>query len=181
MPMEIWREIDEFPGYSISSRGRVMNDDTDRLLALTRNQNGIVQVGLMRDGTQYKRSVAVLVANAFLSDADRPETFDTPINLDGDRMNNTVENLMWRPRHFAIKYHRQFKTDHILLKMTIEDEKTGTRYRNSRAAAMDNGLLERDVETAVNNGSYVWPTYQTFRVIDERARGGRGERLSYRR
>ena len=67
----------------------------------------MVFVGLFRDQEQYKRSVALLVAKAFLKQPS--EFFDTPINLNGDRLDNQVINLMWRPRWFAIKYNRQFR------------------------------------------------------------------------
>src|SRR3954463_11128186 len=122
-----FKPIDGFPGYSISSYGRVRNDETDRILALTRNQHGVVQVGLMRDGLQYKRGVALLVARAFL-DPPAIETFDTPINLDGDRCNNHIDNLMWRPRWFAVKFHQQFDGHIPKINEPIQEIHTGLRF-----------------------------------------------------
>src|SRR4051794_2006535 len=138
--MEIWREIPDFPGYSVSNMGRVRNDDTRRIMALSRNQYGILYVGLTYGREQFKRSVAVLVADHFLPTFES-DAFDTPIHLNGDRSDCRAENLMWRPRDFAIRFHKQFRNDRILVKKTIEDLKTGERFRNSMAVAQRFGLL----------------------------------------
>lgn len=167
--MEIWRTIPDFPGYSVSNMGRVRNDDTGRLMALSRNQYGILYVGLVQGREQYKRSVAVLVAELFLPTWES-DAFDTPIHLNGDRTDCRVENLMWRPRDFAIRYHKQFRNDRVLIKRTIEDEKTGERFRNSKAVAQRFGLLEYDIERAIEMRSPVWPTFQNFRIVADRDR-----------
>lgn len=165
---EQWEEIPEFFGYSVSDHGRVRNDDTKRILTLLVNQSGLVNVGLTRGRVQYKRSVALLVAKAFL-EPPMDRSFNTPINLDGDRRNNAARNLVWRPRWFAAKYNSQMRIGHVSLRMTIEDVRTGERFRNTKAAAVRFGLLERDIADAIANRTYVWPTYQTFRIVpDER-------------
>lgn len=164
-----WAPIPDFPGYSVNYLGEVRNDDTGgRLLVLTmnRSRNGLVQVGLMKDGTQYKRGVALLVANAFLDPPAIP-TFDTPINLDGDRTNNHVENLMWRPRWFAIKYHSQFHQERRGFADPIVDVDTGEIFHDSFAAAKKYGLLDREILMATLNRTYVWPTYQRFRLAHQ--------------
>lgn len=161
---EEWRSIYEFPGYSVSSHGRVRNDDNERIMTLLRNQQGIINVGLSKNKKQYKRSVTLLVANAFL-DPPVPASFDTPINLDGDRSNNYVSNLMWRPRWFAAKYHAQFHNGQRGYKVPIEDVATGQRFPTSWEAAIEFGLIDREIFTATENRTYVWPTYQIFRVV----------------
>ena len=167
--MEDWREITEFPGYSVSDCGRVRNDETGRILVIQVNQTGVPNVGLVKnpgtpDRTQCKRSVALLVASTFLP-LHEQESFDTPINLDGDRLNNHVHNLMWRPRWFAVRYFEQFRSSMRWGFYTpIEDQK-GERYENSWEAALKNGLLDQDIYIAALNHTYVWPTYQVFRVL----------------
>lgn len=159
-----WREIEDFPGYSVNKFGDVRNDDTGRLLALQRNQHGIINVGLVRGGLQYKRSVALLVCRAWLEDA--LEAFDTPIHLDGDSSNNHIDNLMWRPRWFAVKYQRQFSDPNIPhIREQIQDTTTGYRYNNSMEAATTFGLLDKEIRESIIQRTYVWPTYQRFRVV----------------
>lgn len=160
-----WKPIEEFPGYSISHDGKVHNDDTHRIMTLMRNQDGVIHVGLMRDGVQYKRGVALLVAKAFLP-PPMPSSFDTPIHLDGDRFNNHAENLMWRPRWFAILYHKQFHNDKRGFRESIIEINTKERFSNSWEAAIKYGLLDREIMIATLNRTYVWPTYQEFRLIE---------------
>lgn len=159
-----WKVIPDFPDYSVSNRGQIRNDDTGRVLALTRNQNGLVQVGLMNGHHQHKRGVALLVAKAFLP-PPVPETFDTPINLDGDRLNNATENLMWRPRWFAVRYHQQFHNDKRGFRGPIQEIRTGELFPNSWQAAITYGLLDIEILVATLNRTYVWPTYQRFREV----------------
>lgn len=161
-----WKPVKEFPSYSISSHGHVRNDRTGRLMARTLNQQGIVQVGFSDNGYYFKRSVAVLVATAFIP---RPfGAFDTPINLDGDRTNNSVENLMWRPRWFAIMYHKQFHHPYYnRIRRPIMDIKTREISGNSFECAKRYGLLEKDLVLSILNRTVVWPTYQQFQLVEE--------------
>jgi len=166
MSHEEWRPIELFPDYEVSNHGRIRTNKSGRILQVNVNQYGLVQVGLMRDGVQRHRSVPLLVAKAFLSEPGGP--FDTPINLDGDRYNNRLENLTWRPRWFAIRYNRQFRhpyEKHIAL--PIVDLKTGEVSENSLECAKRYGLLENDVVLSIENRTYVWPTYQEFGVLED--------------
>jgi hypothetical protein len=120
----------------------------------------------MRDGIQHHRSVPLLVAKAFLPYVSGP--FDTPINLDGDRLNNHVENLVWRPRWFAIRYNQQFKYPYEQgIDAPIVDMKSGEISANSFECAKRYGLLEKDIVFSIVGRTYVWPTYQQFGVLQE--------------
>lgn len=163
--MEHWKVIPTFPRYEVSDRGRVRNRDTERIMRTKLNQYGVVGVGLMRDGEQHHRSVPKLVAMAFLP--MEKEAFDTPINLDGNRFNNDVENLVWRPRWFAIQYNRQFKVRYDRpITRAIVDINTNKVFFDSFAVATTFGLLERDVVLSIFNRTYVWPTYQQFAISE---------------
>lgn len=162
---EQWVEIDGFPGYAVSSLGRVMNTNTELIKTATPNQAGVYNVLLMADGVQHRRSVALLVAKAFLEPPPRP-VFDTPINLDGDRKNNAVDNLVWRPRWFAVSYNRQFKTP------VPYDFKNGVRcidtnrvYDHVRVCAVENGLLMKEIILGIWNQTPVFPTWQMFEEV----------------
>jgi len=169
--IEEWKRIELFPEYSVSNWGRVRTDKTGRILALSPNQFDVMQVGLMRDGIQHHRSVPLLVAKAFLPQTG-PHTrrgrwaYDTPINLDGNRHNNQVDNLAWRPRWFAAKYNRQFRYPYDRpIYQYIVDLKTGEISANSLECAKRYGLLEEDLVLSILNRTYVWPTYQEFGIF----------------
>jgi hypothetical protein len=159
-----WQQIRSFPGYSVSDAGFVRNDETGRMMTRLINQSGVVNVGLTKNKIQYKRAVALLVADAFLV-PPRHLTFDTPINLDGDRTNNRVDNLLWRPRWFATKYFRQFRDLMSSPDLPVEELNTHEKFENALEAATTYGLLEMDVRLSIANRTEVWPTYQRFRSV----------------
>lgn len=164
--MEQWQAIAFFPGYSVSDHGRIRTDKSGRILALNETQYGLVQVGLMLDGEQRHRSVPLLVAKEFIPQPTGP--FDTPINLDGDRYNNHVDNLMWRPRWFAIKYNQQFRYPHDYeILSPLVDLKTNIVSPNSFECSKQYGFLEKDLVLSIVNRTYVWPTYQEFAILPD--------------
>jgi hypothetical protein len=162
---EEWVPVDGFPGYSVNPLGQVRKDSTGRVLHTRLNQYGVPYVGLMRGWQQCIRSLPRLVAQAFL-----PETnaiFDTPINLDGDRTNCAVDNLMWRPRAYAVRYVNQFKDRYDYpIDEPIKAIETGEEFPDSLAAGCRYGLLEREVVLSILNRTPAWPTYQTFELVD---------------
>lgn len=162
--MERWIEIYDFPGYSVSDYGRVRNDYSGRIMTMLRNQAKVIHVGLVRDGRQYKRSLAKLVANVFLP-RNTLDHFTTPIHLDGDPENNHYTNLAWRPRQFADHYHRQYNK-WPLVGRPIRDVETGERFNDSWEACMKYGLLDKDVLRSVVHGTRVPPTFQTFELTE---------------
>jgi len=159
-----WIPVEGFPGYSINPLGQVSRDSTGRLLVPRYNQYGVPYVGLMRQWQQCSRSLPRLVARAFLPAPS--DIFDTPIQIDGNRSNCRVDNLMWRPRWYAVLYNRQFddRYDHPL-NVPVRAIGEPERFPNSLAAACRYGLLEREVVLSVVNRTPAWPTYQYFELV----------------
>jgi len=165
MTSEEWVPVEGFPGYSINFLGQVSRDSTGRLLVPRFNQYGVPYVGLMRGWQQCSRSLPRLVARAFLP---RPsDIFDTPIQIDGDRSNCRADNLMWRPRWYAILYNRQFEDRYDnAIEVPVRAVNEGEKFPNSLDAACRYGLLEREVELSILNRTPAWPTYQYFELVD---------------
>lgn len=159
--MENWKQLREFPDYSISNKGRVRKDDYDRIMSLTLNQKGILMAGLTLQGVQYRRSVVVMVAHNFLTPHPHGN-FDTPIQLDGDRTNAEAENLQYRPMWFARRYHLQFNQELLGSDVPVKNLTTGETYPTSWEAAIHYGLLVSEILNSINNRTYVWPTYHTY-------------------
>ncbi len=162
--METWREIEDFSRYSVSDQGRVQNHDTGRIMKLTPNREGILTVGMMYCGTQFRRSVPLLVAKEFVPGGT--EHFDTPINLDGDLFNCRANNLTWRPRWFAVKYKRQFTNGYgVLINRRIRNVQTGDVFADSFECAKWYGVLEWDLFESIEYRTFVWPVMQTFEIL----------------
>lgn len=160
-----WVPVKNFPGYSVNPRGQVRKDSTGRILHTRLNQYGVPYVGLMREWRQYNRSLPLLVATAYLQPSS--DIFDTPINLDGDRTNCSVDNLMWRPRWYAVLYAQQFRERYVNpVEAPVRALDTKEVFRDSLAAACRYGLLEREVVLSVLNKIPTWPTYQIFELAE---------------
>lgn len=167
--MEQWIIIREFPDYDVSDQGRVRNGQTGRIMKTRVNNQGYITVGLLKDNKQHTRSVTKLVADAWLETPRNPEIFDTVIHRDGDRENARATNLMWRPRWYAIKYHKQFEYFRFHRKLTpmgftvpVKDLDTGEWFDNSSFCAIHYGLLETEVVLSITNQRPVTMTGQEF-------------------
>jgi hypothetical protein len=167
--MEHWADISGFDQYSISSQGRVRRNRDGRLMAISFTNGGIAFVSLSNGGRQYSKAVAPLVAEAFLEEPEDP-CWDTPIHLNGDRSDNRAENLMWRPRWYAIYYHKDL-VFYDGLDKKVRDVDSG-EVLTIQEMAMKYGLRPMKIfMVAANYGenslweSGVWPTGQRFELV----------------
>ncbi len=88
-----WKKITQNPNYSINQNGVIRNDNTNQLKQPYVNQNtGYLIVDLWENNRGKKYSVHRLVAETFISNPACKPTVD---HIDGDRQNNSVENLRW--------------------------------------------------------------------------------------
>lgn len=165
--MEEWKKVVIFDQYSVSELGQVRNDETGRIMSVLRNAHGVCYVGLTKGYQQYRRSLPLLVAQAFVPKpmTMQKESFNKPIHLDGNQTNNRAYNLLWRPHWFAMKYTAQFKVGPTVATPVI-DLKTEEKYSCPWIAALSFGLLEREIIVAGLTRTFVWPTYQEFRFLE---------------
>jgi glucan biosynthesis protein len=91
--MENWKKIKDFETYSISDKGRVRNDTTQKILVNPVDIWGYNRIGLVKVAKQQKfRKVHRLVAEAFLTNEENKKCID---HIDRNRQNNCVENLRY--------------------------------------------------------------------------------------
>lgn len=163
----VWREIARSPQYEVSDRGEIRNAKSGRFLHPSQNQHGHLKVNLPSEGGKIKtRQVNHIVAEAFLPEPIR-EDFISLIHKDGVKTNCNTTNLLWRPRYFSIRYHMQFDT--VIWKeshIKIMDVKSGVVYERAQEAAMEFGLVLAEILTSASALTFVWPTYQQFRLFD---------------
>lgn len=162
---EKWTRIDGFPSYNVSDQGRVMRWTTGRIIRESFTRDGHVKIGLVENGAQHQRSLAPLVAEAFVE--GQTETFNTPIHLDGNQGNNQADNLAWRPRWFAWKYARQFfEIDISDVRHPVIDLESRVIYDNVVDAAIVNGILIKDVLRSIKVKLPTFPTWQMFEFVE---------------
>jgi hypothetical protein len=87
---ERWKKIDGHDNYSVSTFGRVRNDDTGKII---KNQirRGYARVGLAK-GKKIMLTIHRLVANAFVKNKAKKAFVD---HIDCNKTNNYFANLRW--------------------------------------------------------------------------------------
>lgn len=104
--MTYWAES-SVQGYEVSDDGRVRNAKTKHEITPHINQSGRKRVLISTEHGRTNKMVSTLVAEAFV-EPPFPHA-DTPIHKDGDYKNCNADNLEWRTRSYAIRFHNQFK------------------------------------------------------------------------
>lgn len=94
---EEWKVIDRYEKYKVSNKGRVMSLTSYRkgeemIMKQPINGNGYRKLNLLKKGKRKNMLVHRLVAFAFL---DNPDNKKWVKHIDGNRLNNRVDNLLW--------------------------------------------------------------------------------------
>ena len=83
--------IPGFPGYKIARNGMVLGKYGRPMVAVP-NLDGYLQVKLCVGGKTHTRQIHILLALTFVG--PRPDGHQVR-HLDGNRVNNSIENLCW--------------------------------------------------------------------------------------
>lgn len=166
MEETVWVVIPDYKMYAVSNFGEVANIKRDAIMRVSVNNHGHSKVSLIRnDGKRVTRSVATLVAEAFVA---RPNIMcDSVIMLDGNYQNLYFENLAWRPNWFAWKYSHQLKQtppQHYQA-LPVAELTTGETFDCVIDAGMSLGLLFTDVWRSTYTGDRLFPHGHIFTVL----------------
>lgn len=158
------RLIDGFDDYVITKAGDVVNVQSGLLRKPSRTQAGAIKITLFLNGKPRTKSLSLVVAKAWVYNDHDPEIFDTPIHLDNDPSNVHADNLMWRPRWFAVKYHKQYwQAEYRYSETRVIDDQTGDEYKSLVEVCQKFGFLYVDVLNSCTRNEYVFPSYKIFR------------------
>jgi len=158
--VEEYPPIRGFENYGVRIDGVVINLDTGRRLTHHVGTNGHVYVSLSKHNQLFPKLVGPLVGHVYLP--PQQQFFDTIIHHDYDYLNNHAGNLSWRPRHFAVKYHRQrhLRPDSPPYPIICSD--TNEVFFSPSAAAMSYGILEEEIMERLDTGQSVFPVGKCF-------------------
>lgn len=86
------RIIENYPNYTISDKGEIVNTNTNKKLKGYIRKDGYVIITLSKGGKKYKCYLHRLVAETFIPN---PDNLSQVNHKDEDKTNNCVSNLEW--------------------------------------------------------------------------------------
>lgn len=92
MSLEIYRDIEGYEDYQVTSWGRVFNRKTGKFVNQEVHDKGYLRVDLYNDHGRKHFKVHRLVAMAFVPN---PEDKPQVNHIDGNNQNNSFTNLEW--------------------------------------------------------------------------------------
>lgn len=190
--MEEWKDIDEFPGYQVSTKGRVRTfwkkkhyptgygtfrdlSDEPTLMSFSDDGNGYLKLMLYckLDGKRYCKKVHKLVAEAFIPNPYGPgATVDHIRSGREGKLDNSVENLRWLPRRDNIqKAYRDGMCDDRIARqkkpvIAIDLWDMSKQYYDSIGEAAEWLGLDRSSISHVLRGDFNRTAHYTFEYAD---------------
>ena len=128
--VEIWKTIEDYPNYMISSMGRVKslgNNKTrkEKIRKLQNSKDGYLQIELWKNGNGKKYQVHRLVAEAFIDNPNNNPEID---HINTNKTDNRVCNLRWvTPKENMsnpLTKNKMRKNSHLKNKFGIEHPKS---------------------------------------------------------
>lgn len=147
--MEVWRKIEGFENYSVSTHGRVRNDKSGRILQYRSKTSPRRGVTLSKGKIRFQASVHRLVAQAFIPN---PENLPEVNHIDENPSNNHVDNLEWCSReynaNFGTRTERALKNNPQRRPIILD----GVEFISVKAAARFLGVWQDALSKALNKG-----------------------------
>ena len=137
---EEWKTIEDYPNYSVSNLGRVRNDRSGQIRTLHKcgGKSSYLQVYFYQD--KYTRKyflVHRLVATAFIPN---PDNLSEVNHIDGNRLNNTAENLEWVSHEENLTHARSILNRKIPTAKKVVRIEDGKVFDSVRKAAYACGI-----------------------------------------
>jgi hypothetical protein len=130
--MEEWKRCKEIDTYEVSNTGKIRNRRTGRVMRTTINAQGYECIQLHKNGQYYSRRLHRLIADAFYDGEHDGLDVD---HIDGNKLNNNVENLEWctRKENTIRGYKNGLSYSHKKKPVRIID--TGQEFDSAKACA----------------------------------------------
>lgn len=162
----LWSPVVGFENYEVSFEGEVRNIKRGtHLKAWQKKPSDQAKIQFFQDGKYYTRSLAKVVAEAWVP-FRLYESCDTPINLNGDRLDCRAVNLTWRPLWYARKFHHQrLYPLYLNWDRRFYCEDTNEVFDNPYHCGSVHGLLEEDIFDSLRTGMKVYLLGYRYKYI----------------
>ena len=165
--MEIWKEILDYPGYFVSNEGRIKSCKQDKNGKILKGKinKGYITVDLRKEGKTYNFALHRLVLSAFCPIEN--EKNYTVNHKDGDRFNNTLDNLEWLTLSENTAHARHIlKSGKAAIAVRIvENDGTEKIYSSISEAAQDQGVAKTTISRWISGQRKYTGKYQKVESI----------------
>lgn len=163
----MWKTFPNLTRFEVSDKGEVRNRETGKLLKQFTNKKGYKVIATKIGGRKGKNvcyRVHRMVAETYL---DNQENFPVVNHLDGDKTNNSVDNLEWCSHSRNLKHSYDTKLREPTCQKDVqtltEDQvqrllsefKLGCKRYGARAFGREFGLDKSSILKLVRNGGYL--------------------------
>ena len=137
------KPIPNYPNYSVTEDGKIINNKTNRELKPILGNTGYYQISLSNKGESRNLTIHRLVANAFLSNDENKREVN---HINGIKTDNRVENIEWvtpseNMKH-AYKFGLKIANRKTINNKFVLDTETGIFYNSAREASRLLGINE---------------------------------------
>lgn len=176
---EIWKPIEGYPDYEVSSLGRVksLKFGKEKILKGIKDKNGYLRVILYKEGKLKGYSVHRLVAQAFLPN---PDNLPQVNHRNENKTDNRVENLEWCDSsyntNFGTRTERITKANSIPILQFTKSGEFVKKWNNAKEVERDLGISSSNIYKCCKGklksiGGYEWgyaDDYEKipFRIFD---------------
>ena len=95
-----WKIVNEFPNYEINELGQVRNTKNNKILSQSLSSRGYYQINIGGKSRRTHRLLAI----AFI---ENPNNLETINHIDGNKLNNSLDNLEWMSRSDNVIHSRE--------------------------------------------------------------------------
>jgi hypothetical protein len=143
-----WKTIPSFSDYEVNALGQIKRKLKGKILSQSISSHGYYQVNIANKSRRTHR----LLAEAFIPN---PLNLETVNHIDGNKLNNSLENLEWMSRSENIKHSRK-----VLMLKPIPYSKSNKQHHligkigiNSSAGKKIKAILEGGQEFIFGSAS----------------------------
>lgn len=173
MNKEIWKDIPNYEGlYQISNLGNVKNIKTNICKSKNISNSGYYYVDLYKNNNRAKKNIHRLVAETFILNKNN---YSDVNHIDGNKLNNCVNNLEWCTRSYNLKEAYRLKLRKPVKlkenknpnsKIIIQYDKNGNfikKWYSITKASEETGIYHTQIRRCCNKyknyktaGGFIW-------------------------